>query len=142
MSRFTHPSARLTLLRPLPAGMEGVLDVDTDLTPAADPTPGIDAPPARRARPNAGGVAERAAADAADPAETGAPPANDTNGAHLIDFSAEVRRLAAEADEESDEPLSEERAMRIAVLRTAVQEGSYRPDPDAIARAMVERGDA
>jgi flagellar biosynthesis anti-sigma factor FlgM len=50
-----------------------------------------------------------------------------------IDLSAVAREIAASTPEE--------REALVRQIREEVQEGSYRVDPDAVARNMVNRGD-
>lgn len=50
-----------------------------------------------------------------------------------IELSSEARRLAAVSPEE--------RAQLVRELSEGVRDGSYRPDADAVARRMVDRGD-
>ncbi|GBD23821.1 hypothetical protein HRbin29_01494 [bacterium HR29] len=71
--------------------------------------------------------------NAARAARKPAAPAADRNG-----VSERARELAGALEAVRAAP--ETRAVKVAVLKAAIANGSYRPDPRAIAREILERG--
>ena len=98
--------------------------------------------PTQSARPEASEAPQAASARRlADESPAGAPEqAEDAPSADVIDLSEAARELAA-ARAASD-ATTPERVAFLEQLRARIEAGTYEPDAEAIAREIVDRGEA
>lgn len=96
--------------------------------------------PTQPARPQPTEAAQAAARRLAEEPSDGAAHAARAPGGDVIDLS-EAARLLAAARAASD-ATTPERAALLKELQARIEDGSYEPDAEAIAREIVDRGEA